>query len=85
MRSILLDTIADGAAAAERIRAAVQAMGIEHSGNPWGVVTVTIGVVQATAGHERADDVFEEVSALLVAGKDAGRNRVVTPPHQPTS
>lgn len=70
---------------AERIRAAVQALGIEHAGNPGGVVTVTVGVVEAEARHLCADDAFEEVSALLVAGKDAGRNRVVTPPDQPDS
>ena len=77
--------LAAAAAVAERIRAAVQAMGVEHSGNPDGVVTVTVGVVEATSAHVRADDVFEAVSALLVAGKDAGRNRVVTPADRPES
>ncbi len=64
---------------AERIRCEVQGMAIEHCGNPSGVVTVTVGVVEAGQG-ESADGVFESVSALLVEGKDAGRNRVV---HRP--
>lgn len=83
---LLPDTrLVPAVAVAERLRAAVQAMGIEHSGNPFGVVTVTVGVVEATADHIGPDDVFEAVSALLVAGKDAGRNRVVTPKEQTDS
>lgn len=66
------------AAVAERVRAAVQRSGIDHCGNPSGVLTVTAGVAQARAGMS-PEDVFEAVTALLIGGKDAGRNRVVTP------
>ncbi|MDE3206861.1 MAG: GGDEF domain-containing protein [Acidobacteriota bacterium] len=77
--------LAAAAVVAERLRAAVQAMGVEHAGNPPGVVTVTVGVAEATGSDVCADDVFEAVSALQAAGKDAGRNRIVTPADPPDS
>ena len=68
------------AVVAERIRAAAEGMKVEHAGSPSKVVTVTAGVAQATRFHNSVDEVFEAVSALLVEGKDGGRNRVVVPP-----
>ncbi|HET6965097.1 MAG TPA: GGDEF domain-containing protein, partial [Acidimicrobiales bacterium] len=77
---LLSGTRLDAAAvAAERARAAIEQLGIEHAGNPPGVVTVTVGVAEPAVGESGAD-LFEHVSALLVEGKDRGRNRIVLPP-----
>ncbi|MFD7657369.1 diguanylate cyclase domain-containing protein [Actinosynnema sp. NPDC059797] len=66
----------DGALAlAERIRREVELLGLEHRGNPGGVVTVSIGAVEVAPGASVADAV-EEASAALLEAKDAGRNRV---------
>ncbi|HET7523848.1 MAG TPA: diguanylate cyclase [Acidimicrobiales bacterium] len=69
----------EGVAVAERIRATVQALRIEHLNNAPGVVTVTAGVVTADSRHATADQVFEAVNHLLLRGKEAGRNQVVGP------
>ncbi|HET9058469.1 MAG TPA: diguanylate cyclase [Acidimicrobiales bacterium] len=78
--ALLPQTGLDGAAmVAERVRHDVEALGLEHPTNPGNVVTVTIGAIQALPMHDKASDVFQAVNALLLAGKDAGRNRVITP------
>jgi diguanylate cyclase (GGDEF)-like protein len=70
----------DGAAAAaERIRAAVEALDIPHPGNPpFGRVTISVGAtVLAPAPQPESDDVaFARVDAALFRAKAAGRNRV---------
>ena len=66
-------------AAAERIRARVQALGLEHPVNPVGCLTVTVGVVEAGFRHPGPKDVLVEVNDLLLEGKLAGRNRIVWP------
>ena len=67
------------AAVAERTREAVEALRMPHPTNPGGLVTVTIGALEALPRHATATEVFDAVNALLLKGKDAGRNRVVTP------
>ncbi|MEU4744231.1 diguanylate cyclase [Actinosynnema sp. NPDC023658] len=74
---LLPDTRLDGAlAAGERVRCAVERLGLEHRGNPGGVVTVSIGAVEVVPGASVTDAV-EEASVAVLQAKDAGRNRVV--------
>lgn len=78
--ALLPGTRVDGAeVVAERTRGAVEALGIEHPNNPSGVVTVTVGVLEAEPAQAKPSDTFEAVNALLLKGKDAGRNQVVAP------
>ncbi|QFZ21856.1 sensor domain-containing diguanylate cyclase [Saccharothrix syringae] len=74
---LLPGTRLDGALAlAERVRRAVERLGLEHRGNPGGVVTVSIGAVEVVPGASVTDAV-EEASVAVLEAKDAGRNRVV--------
>jgi diguanylate cyclase (GGDEF)-like protein len=74
---LLAGTRLDGAlASGERIRQAVQRLGLEHRGNTGGVVTVSIGAVEVVPGASVTDAV-EEASVAVLEAKDAGRNRVV--------
>ncbi len=75
----------DGAAlVAERTRRAVEDLHMQHPTNQCGMVTVTVGALEALPGHAKAADAFDAVNALLLEGKDAGRNRVVVPRDRPT-
>ncbi len=65
--------------AAERIRARIEELSIEHPGNPGGVLTVTVGVLEAGFRHPSTKEVVAEVNSLLLDGKHAGRNRIVWP------
>ena len=69
----------DAVVAAERIRSKVASLDIEHPTNPSGLLTVTIGVIEAGFRHQTAKDVVVEVTDLLLQGKQAGRNRIVWP------
>jgi diguanylate cyclase (GGDEF)-like protein len=74
---LLPGTRLDGAVAlGERIRQAVERLGLEHRGNTGGVVTVSIGAVEVLPGASVTDAV-EEASVAVLEAKDAGRNRVV--------
>ena len=76
---------ASAAAIAERLRASVEAIGIEHDGSSVArVVTISLGVasVVPAAGVESADLIAAADTALYRA-KAEGRNRVaVGPPPQ---
>jgi diguanylate cyclase (GGDEF)-like protein len=65
--------------AGERIRSTVAALAIEHPTNPSGILTVTVGVIEAGFRHQTTKDVVVEVTDLLLKGKQAGRNRIVWP------
>lgn len=83
----------EGAAAvAERVRAAIEAVGLAHSANkPSGVVTVSIGVATArpVAGADlTAEALVAAADAALYSAKHSGRNRIaiavsVPPPATP--
>ena len=72
-------TLREAVVAADRIRAKVQALGIENPSSPTGLLTVTVGVIEAGFRHRSTKEVVVEVSDLLREGKQAGPNRVVWP------
>ncbi|CAB3739080.1 sensor domain-containing diguanylate cyclase [Paraburkholderia rhynchosiae] len=62
---------------AERIRAAVETMALEHDGSPLGVVTLSIGVAMSALGQPaNTTDLFEKADLALYKAKRLGRNRV---------
>jgi diguanylate cyclase (GGDEF)-like protein len=68
------------AAAAERVRAAIERAGLQHPENPpSGVVTVSLGGVLVTSGDlsQSDDEWFGRADAALYKAKETGRNRVV--------
>ncbi len=75
--SILLpDTgVPEATAVAERLRVAVEAMGLEWQGLPL-KVTISIGVAVGD-GSTPASTLFTQADAALYAAKRGGRNRVV--------
>jgi len=60
--------------AAERLRAAVEALGLPHPAG--GVVTVSAGVAELQGTASRPDQVFELADQALYRAKENGRNRV---------
>ncbi|WP_250479278.1 MULTISPECIES: sensor domain-containing diguanylate cyclase [unclassified Caballeronia] len=76
---VLPDTPADGAAKiAEKIRAAISDLSIEHAGSEFGRVTASIGL--ASWRPERDDDVSALIRAAdeaLYDAKARGRNRIM--------
>jgi len=62
---------------AERLRAAVEALAIDHDHAPCGHVTISIGVASLTpTGSEGEQALIEAADAGLYAAKRNGRNRV---------
>lgn len=69
----------DVAAIADRLRAAVEALAIDHRASPIAaVVTVSVGVAVAAPAHTlRSDSLFGRADRALYRAKQEGRNRVV--------
>jgi diguanylate cyclase (GGDEF)-like protein len=67
-------TIVSAALAAERLRAAVEALALPHSGG--GTVTVSAGVAGTAEGSCRPDELFRLADEALYRAKGGGRNRV---------
>ena len=72
---LLPEQTLDGAAlAAERLRAAVEELSIDHPGG--GAVTVSAGVAGLGSGECSPEELFELADRALYRAKEAGRNRV---------
>ncbi len=74
--AILPNTDAEAAfALANRVRAAIEMLAIEHRGSPLGVVTVSIGVAATTPLiGDSVSAVMQRADQSLYAAKQAGRN-----------
>lgn len=66
----------DALLVAERLRAAVAAMGLTHQGAPL-VVTISLGVACALGEGETLESLLKRADGALYEAKQAGRNRVV--------
>ena len=77
---VILGNIAGGVeAAGERLRLAVENLGLAHPGNPpFGLVTISVGAAAVGPADlaQTADEWFARVDAALYEAKAAGRNRV---------
>jgi diguanylate cyclase (GGDEF)-like protein len=87
---VILGSINGGVrAAAERVRVAVEDLGLAHPDNPpFGLVTVSVGAVALRQEDlaQTADGWFDRVDAALYEAKAVGRNRVaVAGGHPPGS
>lgn len=70
-------TMSGARMAMERARAAVQALGILHSGGPLGVLTMSAGISAYSSGHRvSSEQLLSEADVALYAAKAAGRNTV---------
>ncbi len=67
-------TLESATLAAERLRSAVENLGIAHPAG--GVVTVSAGVAGLTDQSSGPDDVFELADQALYRAKEGGRNRI---------
>jgi len=66
---------------AERIRSAVQALGLPHEGNTHGVVTVSIGcATQIPDVDSKLEGLIDAADGALYRAKDAGRNTIEVAP-----
>ncbi|MGP0224898.1 GGDEF domain-containing response regulator [Paenarthrobacter sp. NCHU4564] len=75
---VLRDQTSSGAEVVlERVRSAVHALQIEHSGDPDGVLTISAGVAAYTERHRAGtEQLLKEADLALYAAKASGRNRV---------
>ena len=65
---------------AELLRAEVENLQIEHSDQPLGILTVSVGVASCQGAGACAEDVFRAADSALYLAKKRGRNRVVLAP-----
>lgn len=76
---LLPGTGLDGAVrVADRILAAVQALGVPHAGSPAGIVTLSAGVgaLQPVREADEPDRLLTQADQALYQAKKDGRNRV---------
>jgi diguanylate cyclase (GGDEF)-like protein len=68
---------AGGHVVGERLRAAVEGLRMEHSGSPFGVVTVSVGVASVTPSADAgAASLVQAADRALYDAKVSGRNQV---------
>ena len=73
--------LVDAIRVAERIRRAIEALGVPHSGGgPCGIVTASFGVASAPVAALTFDELISAADTALYAAKRGGRNQVCPPP-----
>jgi diguanylate cyclase (GGDEF)-like protein len=73
-----LDSAAQAAELAERIRASIQALALPHARAPLGCVTVSIGVASIIPGDQQGPKtLLRAADQALYRAKEAGRNCVM--------
>ena len=71
-------TMAQALAAMDRLRHDVESLRLAHDGSPFGVLTISIGLAEATAGADiDVDDWLTRADTALYEAKAGGRNRIV--------
>jgi two-component system chemotaxis response regulator CheY len=79
-------TSAQAQAAMERLRHDIESLRLAHAGSPIGVLTISIGFAEATAGPDlEIDEWLMRADAALYKAKAEGRNRVVQESRPPTA
>lgn len=73
---VITDRPEDGKAIAERVRTAIEGLGIEHEKHPLGYITVSLGGVCAKPG-DTLDELLSRADTALYRAKEEGRNRRV--------
>ena len=63
---------------AEKYRKLIEEMHLEHSGSPFGVVTVSLGLACEIPGQETSARLLRRADEALYRAKSEGRNRVAT-------
>jgi diguanylate cyclase (GGDEF)-like protein/PAS domain S-box-containing protein len=63
---------------AEKYRKLVEEMQLEHSGSPFGIVTVSLGLACEVPGQETSARLLRRADEALYRAKSEGRNRVAT-------
>ena len=76
------DDLAEAAAAAERVRAAIAALALSFNDKPW-PLTVSIGVATLLPNDQGFFDLLRRADDALYAAKHGGRNRVSAEGHRP--
>jgi two-component system cell cycle response regulator len=72
-------SLESGVSIADRLRRAVEDLGMSHERNPPGVVTISLGVAALSAGEPKsADELLKEADEALYRAKESGRNCVVS-------
>lgn len=67
--------VAVAEAVAERIRAAIEAIGVPHADSPFEVVTASFGIAAGDTRHSSLGELIEAADEALYDAKRAGRNR----------
>jgi diguanylate cyclase (GGDEF)-like protein len=66
---------------ADRVRAEIAGLAVEHALSPFGILTVSVGVAAAVPGHGVAtDDLIGQADDGLYRAKREGRNRIAAGP-----
>ena len=78
-------SLSGGAVVADRVRRAVEGVGIAHPSSPSGrVVTISVGIAAFEPGGSlTAQDVLKRADAALYQAKAEGRNRVLAGEYRP--
>jgi diguanylate cyclase (GGDEF)-like protein len=76
-------TVEDAAVSAERLRATIEKMHVDHADIVKKAITVSIGVATYPEHGESAKEVYKSSDDALYKAKETGRNRVIVFPDTP--